>query len=131
MIVVKAFPPNIHAIAEVFPSAMRPGVIFAYGKNLFNPSGIEISPSLMEHEKLHGERQRMIGVELWWKRYLEEPQFRYEEELLAHRAEYRKASEGVNRQQRRHHLHHIAKRLASPLYGKIKTFEQCKKDIEA
>lgn len=131
MPIVKAFPPNIHKIAEVFPAAVKEGVIFAYGDRIFNPSGIQIPPSLLDHERVHCERQRMMGVDAWWNKYLVDPKFRYEEELLAHRAEYAKASEGANRQQRRYHLHHIAKRLASPLYGRVRSLEQCKKDIEA
>lgn len=128
---IKSFPPNIAAIAAVFPAAMNVGVLFAWGDSIFNPSGIEIPPELMAHEKIHGDRQLAMGVEAWWDRYLKDPDFRYEEELVAHRAEYQHICATMSRQQRRYYLAQIAKRLSSPLYGRMTTLERAKKDIAA
>ncbi|HUP05451.1 MAG TPA: hypothetical protein VMU19_15740, partial [Bryobacteraceae bacterium] len=57
----------------------------------------------------------------WWRRYIESEQFRFNEELLAHRIEYafllneRKAN--MTRAQRRHLSQFCAERLRNPLYG--------------
>lgn len=126
-------PPNIDAIAAVFPMARGPNVVFAYGKKIFNPSGEKLPNEIIEHEKVHGERQLALkgGVEEWWKRYLNDLDFRYEEELVAHRKEYRTLTEEApSRQMRRGALKHVAKKLCSPLYGKMVTMDQAMKDLK-
>src|SRR4051812_39011441 len=91
MEIVVARPPNFDAIVEVFPFAQNAGVIFTYGQTIYNPSAVSISPALKCHESVHAQRQGSNEEEIraWWERYLKEPMFRLEEELLAHRAEYR------------------------------------------
>lgn len=114
----KQYPPNYAEICRVFPAARRPGVVFAYGDKIFVPSGIELSHDLKVHEAVHCIRQKEIGVAFWWDKYLTDDRFRYHEELMAHRAEYRSMTRGnPNRNQRRAALKIVAQRLASPLYG--------------
>lgn len=127
-------PPNFEKILAVFPMAAKPTVLFCYGRVLYNPSGGPVSDALMVHEGVHSERQIKMGVEDWWDRYLVDGQFRYEEELLAHRAEYRAAIEKpefASRKWRRAQLKVIAKRLSSPLYGRIVSEEQAREAILA
>lgn len=125
------YPPNFATIAAAIPAARRPGVIFAYEDTIFAPtSGGPITPHLIAHEKVHGERQKAQGVEQWWNQYLVDLDFRYNEELLAHRAEYQSMiSDAPNRQQRRACLKMISKRLASSLYGCGRSAEKCAADI--
>lgn len=97
--------------------ARKPGVVFSYGQYIYAPPGavLPLSPHLVIHEAVHGERQLAIGVELWWRHYLENLQFRYDEELLAHRAEYQSmVKHGFPAQNA---LKGVAGRLASPLYS--------------
>lgn len=122
MIIVPARPPNFDAILEKFPDADKPGVIFAYGDQIFNPSGIEIPHALIAHEGVHGNRQLSMNFgrhpEAWWDRYLTDPQFRYEEELFAHVAEYKVCAQRVtDRNQRARLLLSTARRLIAPLYN--------------
>jgi len=59
-----------------------------------------------------------------------DPEFRFQEELAAHRAEYRtlkRISNGLAKK----HLHFIASRLSSPLYGSVVTLQQARKAIKA
>lgn len=117
-IIYGQFPPNIVEICAAIPSARRPGVIFAYGDKIYVPSGNVLEHHLKVHEAVHCIRQKELGVDFWWSKYLTDLRFRYYEELLAHRAEYRSRIEGQpNRNQRRTALKMIAMRLASPLYG--------------
>lgn len=133
MEIIEGRPPNYEDIRRVFPMAERKGTIFAFQGAIYtlDPSGITIP--LEKHESVHIARQ---GLELdgcieWWEKYLKDPQFRYDEELLAHRAEYMAARETlVNRQQKRQALKYIAKRLSSPLYGKMVTQKQAEKEIK-
>jgi hypothetical protein len=118
MEIVKGYPPNYLEICQVFPGARRIDTIFAYGDTIFVPGGGELSHHLKVHEAVHGIRQKEIGVEFWWKKYLTDQRFRYHEELMAHRAEYLSMIRGqANRNQRRMALKAVASRLASPLYG--------------
>ena len=117
-IIYGQLPPNITAICAAIPEARRPGVIFAYGDKIYVPSGKELEHHLKVHEAIHCIRQRELGVEFWWSKYLTDLRFRYQEELVAHAAEYDSRIRGnLNRNQRRAALKMIAQRLASPLYG--------------
>lgn len=123
-------PPNYEAILAVFPGASGPGVVFAYGYSIYVTGRIPLQPAILAHELVHCERQIRMGVENWWSNYLVDKSFRYDEELLAHRAEYQALVENVpTRQQRRRILADIAKKLSAPLYGRMVTFEQAKKDL--
>jgi len=124
-------PPNFDAILSVFPMAAKPGVVFAYGDKIYVPSGKALSPELIDHENIHCARQLEIGVELWWDKYLSDVNFRYFEELLAHRAEYQcMIARAPNRTARRLALKVVAQKLSSRLYGGMVTMDQAKKAIE-
>lgn len=122
-------PPNFEKILSVFPMAANSGTIFAY-LDIYVPSGHDLPASLIAHEAVHCQRQAEMGVDLWWDKYLTDPEFRYHEELLAHRAEWKHLSENGSRQVRRQALKETAKRLASPLYNKMVTLDQAKRDIQ-
>lgn len=113
-----AYPPNFDAVREAFPLAAQPGVLFAYGDTIYNPSGVGIPTPLREHEEEHGRRQRACGVEEWWERYLADRVFRYEEELLAHAAELASLSAraGADRNLLARLETQTAHRLLAPLY---------------
>lgn len=120
--IVVGIPPNYAAIKARFPGCDRKGVIFSYGDTIFNPSAVSIPREIIVHEATHGLRQQDQGVERWWKRYIEEPFFLLDEELYAHRNEYKALV-------RRHgpgpkYLRRVAGRLAGPLYGNLLTLEQ-------
>jgi hypothetical protein len=114
-------------IAAKFDVVGKP-IIFAWGDTIFNPERVPLTKELHAHEEVHGERQWAYregpcpcpaeAVELWWQRYLIDPEFRLDEEIPAHAAEYKAYC-------KRHHGTHarstalamIARKLASPLYG--------------
>ena len=129
MEIVVALPPVFESILRVFPGAAGHGVLFAFGSVIYNPSGIVIPPELIAHEEVHGARQLAMegGVDEWWAQYILSPVFRCDEELYAHRAEYAKVCEVVkDRNRRAKHLHHIASRLAGPLYGGVIPFVEAR-----
>lgn len=129
-IIKRQYPPNIQAIWCLIPESRRNGVIFAYGDKIFVPSGNDISHHLKVHEAVHCIRQKEIGVEFWWDKYLTDWRFRYHEELMAHRAEYLSMVRGnPNRNARRAALKIVAQRLASPLYGCGGGWKKCADDI--
>lgn len=130
--IIQCHPPNFTKIANKFPGVHGEGVIFAYGDTIYNPSGVDIPASSMDHEAVHCIRQIEIGVEHWWHMYLTDDKFRYDEEVLAHQAEWKNIREdfSMTRQQRRYLLKQIAKRLSGPLYGRAVSFEKANRDIK-
>lgn len=117
MEIVVAYPPNFEEIASVLPAARTPGVIFTFGQTIFNPAAVEIGPALRSHESVHAQRQGG-DPSGWWASYLHDPKFRIEEELIAHRAEYRAfRSWTKDRNAVARELDVIARRLSGPLYG--------------
>lgn len=127
-------PPNFADIDAIFNVRTKHGVLFCYGSNLFNPSGVEVPTWIMAHEIAHSERQgdTIDAIRAWWGRYLTEPKFRLDEEIIAHQAEWKAYLETrPNRQQRRGYLVQISKRLSSDLYGKMITKERAKEIIQS
>lgn len=120
MNVVCALPPMYEEIAAVFPIRGR-SIIFTWGWTIYNPDGGEITDELLEHERVHAKRQETQGGPAgWWAKYLVDPEFRLEEELPAHRAEYRRYEQfHRDRNARARYLQSLAVRLSSPLYGSV------------
>jgi hypothetical protein len=131
-----ADPPLIDEIDAAFKVKGKP-IFFAWGDRIYNPAGVKIPPELLVHENVHAMRQKAYagplpleqGIELWWRRYISDPQFRLDEELPAHVAEYWHVARNTNRRVRRIALARIAKRLSSPLYGRLIGLERAKRLI--
>ncbi len=106
-------------IAAVFRVYGRKDVIYSWGERIYNPHDNIISPQLLDHEAVHGRRQTSDESKIrdWWKRYMEDIPFRFEEEIEAHQAEYAWFMTYGTRHQRRAALKQVATRLCGPLYG--------------
>lgn len=123
--IVHAFPPNYLELKAKFPCG--PATIFSFGPVIYRPNRQPISPHIMEHENVHGQRQTDIGLETWWRRYIDESAFRFEEELVAHRREYKVfCTINTRAVAQSRQLDIIAKRLAGPLYGSLISVERAK-----
>jgi hypothetical protein len=123
MRVIFTNPPNFEAIAAVIPAARNKGVIFAYGNIIYNPSGGPVMPATLAHEAVHC-RQQGDDVDGWWERYLADTQFRFDQEVEAHREEWRcwMKTGTRNRAERRRAMAMLGARLAGPLYGRMVPF---------
>ena len=134
----QGWPPNIADIRAVLP--VSENNIFAYGRVIYSPGGVEISPSLIAHEQVHFRQQaefecswwqKLNRVEAWWKKFLASPEFRLEVELEAHREEHRVFCQYTkDRNMRAQHLSLLAKRLAAPMYGGVITVGEARKAIQ-
>jgi hypothetical protein len=135
-----ANPPMFDKIVAAFPKASEPGVIFAWGTSIYNPSDIVIPPALLAHEEAHGRRQTFNAgtifqanqIERWWEQYIIDPEFRYREELPAHAAELLVLKRTINdRNQRAKLMMSTAARLIAPLYnyGVPKSLNQAISDL--
>ena len=129
MEVSNTHPPNYEQILLVFPQAANKGVIFTYGNTIYNPTGGPVSDELKAHEAIHCARQGN-DIAGWWDRYLSDPEFRLDEELPAHRAEYRRfLFTHRDREECNAYLLRISERLASPLYGHLVSPNQARRMI--
>lgn len=125
--IVKDFPPNIDAIRAVLPLTGRE--IFAYDGVIYNPSGSRLGAELIAHEHVHF-RQQGTFPKRWWKRFLKSAEFRLQQEMEAHREEYRVFCQSHrDRNARVGFLRLLGKRLASPMYGGLMTTTQAAKEI--
>src|SRR5258706_9764493 len=88
MRILVEYPPNYVQVTSTFPAAAYPGVIFAWGDIIYNPSDIIVTRELVAHEEIHCIQQAGYPVQ-WWHRYLDSATFRFDQELPAHQAEYR------------------------------------------
>ncbi len=123
------WPPNIDAIRAVLP--VTESNIFAWAGIIYNPGGGELSDELIVHEQVHFHQQRQ-GAAKWWNKFLTDPKFRLEQELPAHRAEYREFCRNHrDRNARTRYLREISKRLAHPMYGGLITAVEAMKEILA
>jgi len=124
MDIVVDYPPNIDEIRKVFPLTGQE--IFAWGNQIYNPSGSKLPQWLIAHETVH-KAQQGKDPQAWWDRYLIDPPWRFEQELEAHRVEYAHyCAAGFNRNRRRAMLKALARRLSSPMYGRIAPFKLCR-----
>lgn len=111
-------PPNFEEICAAFPLAKGSTILFAYAPDIYNPNNVSIAPDLIAHERVHIERQG-DDPEGWWEQYIADPDFRLEEERLAHIAEawYLVRASTNNRAARKRIAVYVGSRLASPLYN--------------
>lgn len=90
--------------------------IFVYQKQIYVPSGEPLTPNLYLHETVHLIQQK-DDSDGWWERYFSDPQFRFDQEVEAYRAEYAYFSKlHKDRNERARIGRSLAAKLASPLY---------------
>lgn len=128
------YPPNIDAIRAEFD--LPTGVIFTYGETLYNPDHGVIPPDLMAHEETH-QRQQGDDPAGWWKRYLEDVEFRISQEVEAYQNQYnhykmnrcmKNGKLKVNRL--RQFAYQLATYLSSPIYGEVITRQEALEKIK-
>lgn len=116
-----AFPPNFAEIVKVFPmakDAATRGIYFCYGNTIYNPAGRSMPIELIAHEATHAIQQEATGITQWWEQYLHDTEFRFYQELEAHRVEYEKyIKDHPGRHFRRGYQQSVAERLSGPLYN--------------
>jgi hypothetical protein len=116
--VIVAYPPLFPQIDAKFNVHDKP-ILYAWGDKIYNPLGVPISSSLHAHEAVHGQRQGN-DIEAWWFDYLNDVEFRLNEELIAHQAEYKELNRNnKDRNLKAKYLWFVAQKLSSPLYGKL------------
>ncbi len=126
-------PPMFDEIDAAF-NVRGKSVIFAWGDKIYAPKLCGgLTKALYAHEAVHAEQQRAFGsVTAWWRRYIDAPAFRLDQEIPAHRAELAvMQAKAKGPSMRDHALSIVARKLAAPLYGGLITIAEAKKVLTA
>jgi len=102
---------------KVFGVDFEKGVTFTVGDTIYSKG--EISPDLLEHEKVHIEQQKE-GWREWWERYFTDPGFRTSQELQAYKKQYNWVLKNINdRNEKARYLMFFAQSLSGKMYGNV------------
>ena len=121
MTIVFGPPPNYEEIVRRF-GPLRSATLFAYGDTIYTKMPRqEIDLGLVRHEAVHSRQQeRGGGPEAWWRRYMDDPAFRAEQEVEAYRAQLRFYALKIgSRKVMRQITLAISKELSGPMYGRL------------
>lgn len=119
MDIVQAYPPMYNQIAAKFE--LGPRTIFTWHDKIYNPSGGHISKDLIAHEEVHTVQQNGFPA-TWWRRYLDEQEFRLDQEREAYGRQYQYlCSQNPNRNFQFQVLLQLALFLSGPMYGNMTT----------
>lgn len=109
--IINEYPPNIGRIRQFLTPPK--GAVFAYNKKIYNPDNIDIWPDLEEHEEVHFKQQGNDS-DFWWERYLQDPQFRLEQEVEAYSRQLNFFKEkGANNKELKNLLYEFANALTT------------------
>lgn len=131
MMVMDQEPPK-ELMEKILAAGLKPGpdTVFSDGRYLWNPSGNPIPMNLKIHEEVHMIRQGG-DPDAWWDKYLSDPAFRLEEEILAYRKQYQYAKTMVkDRNELFRFLNRLADDLSSEIYGNIISKQEAIKKIK-
>lgn len=121
MDIVVAYPPMYDQIAAKFD--LGPRTIFTWHDKIYNPSGGRVSGDLMAHEIIHMVQQNGFPA-TWWRRYLDESEFRLDQEVQAYGRQYEYlCSQNSNRNFQFQVLMQLGLFLSGPMYGNLTTLE--------
>lgn len=115
-------PPRIYQACQEKFGVDFENTVFTHGHTIHSKHPME--QHLVEHERTHAKQQSDYGVIEWWDRYLEDDDFRYEQELEAYQVQYKWIKKHIkNRNDAFKLLRMIAKDLSGPMYGNICSYQ--------
>ncbi len=103
-------------------------VVFTYGDTIYNPNDLPLGEDIIAHEMVHVEQQggNDKGAQVWWSKFLQDPEFRLSQELEAYAKQYNFICKHMtqNKQVRFNLLKRYAEILSGPLYGNCVGFHK-------
>ena len=111
-------------LKEVFNVDWDKGITIAYGDTVY--SKFPLPPDLKVHEQIHLDQQKALGVEEWWKQYIESREFRLSQETPAYKAQVDFIRKNVNDRNARFAMIDKLARDMSTLYGDMVTYSEAK-----
>ena len=97
--------------------------VFPYKGDIY--LNYSLPPDIYVHEVAHLEQQNKIGADKWERQYLDNPQFRLEQELQAYRVQLRIVNKYTKDKNKRNEARvKCAQALSSSLYGNLLNFNE-------
>ena len=132
MKIINGFPPNYSELVDLLHIKESDKIVFTYGDTIYVPSGEQISNDLIIHEQTHSKQQHHMeaGAKLWWKIWMEDPEFRIANEVEAYGAQFRFICSKVkDKNWQEKNLNELAGQMSSEIYGNVIDFMEAKKRI--
>lgn len=110
----------LQAVKDKFDVDWESNIVFAYDGQIMTNGGI-VTEDLVAHETTHFDQQEKVGgSDNWWRKYLEDEKFRFEQELEAYRNQYQ-FIKMISRDQKfiNNNLAFFAEALSGPIYGNM------------
>ena len=106
--IIKDYPPNFNEIN----SCVHPpeDAIFTYGQDIYNPSGGEIPPDILFHERVHTKQQGQDPKNLWFK-WCYDLNFRKEQETEAFALQWKFVKENIGNKAAKECLDELAEKM--------------------
>ena len=129
--IIKSVPPIFAKLKKQFGVNWDDGICVAYGDKIYTK--YDIAPDVLIHEEVHLQQQKEIGVEKWWNLYLNNKNFRMNQEIEAHKkqAEFLlnllQGSRTAGKRYASWKLGQMAKDLSGPMYGRMMTLKEANK----
>ena len=102
---------------EMFGADFNRGTTFTVGNTIYCKGNI--SPDLLEHEKVHIKQQGSNWKE-WWEKYFTNEKFRLDQELDAYKTQYRWIKTNIkDRNLQSKYLMFFSSCLSGKMYGDI------------
>lgn len=111
-----------------------PNVVFCWGDVVYANSDSYLRVAEIDrqcvivHEAVHS-RQQKGDPQAWWRRYMADRGFRYQQELEAYRAQWAYILRHMDTLRRSRWLRIMAEDLSSPLYGDVTTLAKAQSAI--
>lgn len=106
------------------------GLIIAH-KGVIHSKGMFLPEQKYVHEEVHIQQQEKMGVDKWWDKYIDDPEFRKLQEAEAYREEMKYVEKNIKDRNLKYRIKHdIAVTFASEIYGGIITYSEALKLIQ-
>lgn len=110
-------PPIFNKLHDAFGVEWGGNLCIAYADTIWHTKPLD--PSVIVHESVHIERQNG-QLDEWFDKYIKDPQFRFGEEIIAYREQYKFIqATHKDRNDVARHLWRLATDLSGPMYGGI------------
>jgi len=119
-------------VSKLFGVKETDPIFYTYGDTIFSPCGLVPTADLQRHEETHAEQQEHHPdvAKMWWARYVQDQDFRIDQETEAYGEQYRWYCQNEKRRDMRaKYLFQIAKHLSGTMYGSIITHTEAMKRI--
>lgn len=121
---VNAYPPNYQDIISFLGEVKEFNPIFCWGDIIYNPFGRKLTKDVIIHEQTHSRQQSSFtSPELWYVKYLQDPEYRLQCEIEAYGIQYYFAKQnGVSGKLLEWLKDRLANELSGKAYGNLLSF---------